>query len=366
MAERDLLVRARRIVVKVGSRLLRDSPAGRPAAIADELVSLRAGRELETVVVSSGAIALGMRVLGMGARPHEMPTLQAVAAVGQHALLQHWEHAFAAHRVIIGQVLLTHDDIRERRRFLNARHTLDALLTRGVVPIVNENDTVAVDEIKYGDNDMLAALVCNLISADALVMLTDVNGVYDANGDRIPTVRDIDSEAAPVASSSADGSPGSGGMASKVQAARVTTHSGIPTVIIPGAETGALGRTLAGEDIGTLFVPQGERITSRKHWIAYGPRPVGNVHVDAGARRALVEGARSLLPAGVTQVNGEFGIGDTVSVIDESGTEFARGLTSYSATEVRRIQGKRSADIEGTLGYKYVDEVICRDDLVIL
>jgi glutamate 5-kinase len=366
MADRTILTSARRLVIKVGSRLLKDSPAGRPAAIADEIVSLRQGRDLETVVVSSGAIALGVRALGIDERPRDMPTLQAVAAVGQRQLLQHWEHAFAAHRVLIGQVLLTHDDIGDRRRFLNARHALNALLEHGVVPVVNENDTVAVDEIKYGDNDLLAALVCNLISADVLIMLTDVNGVYDTNRERIPVVRDVDTEAAPVATGTDGDGIGSGGMASKVQAARMTARSGIPTVIVPGADPGALARALAGEDIGTLFVPSAERINSRKHWLAYGPRPVGAVQVDAGAKTALLDKARSLLPAGVTEVTGEFGIGDIVSVTDASGTEFARGLTSYSAAEVRRIRGRKSSDIEETLGYKYVDEVICRDDLVIL
>jgi glutamate 5-kinase len=234
------------------------------------------------------------------------------------------------------------------------------------VPVVNENDTVAVEEIKYGDNDQLAALVCNLVSADALVMLTDVDGLLDTAGVRVPIVRDIDTEAAPIAGGSTHGGPGSGGMATKVLAARMTVRSAIATVIVPGTAPSVLARTLGGEDVGTLFVPASGRLNSRKHWIAYGSKPAGQIHVDAGARAALVERNRSLLPAGVTSVTGEFGIGDLVGVVDAEGTEFARGLTSYPASDVRRIQGMRSSDIEATLGYKYIDEVIRRDDLVIL
>jgi glutamate 5-kinase len=360
---------AQRLVVKVGSRLISDSPAARPAAIADELAALRAARGVEAVVVSSGAITLGVRALGLAQRPTEMPMLQAVAAVGQRALLQHWEHAFAAHRILIGQVLLTHDDIGDRTRFLNARHALRALLGAGVVPIINENDTVAVEEIRYGDNDLLAALVCNLVSADALVVLTDVDGLHDAapsaGGKRIPVVRDVDTEAAPVAGGAVRGGVGSGGMASKVQAARMANRSGIPAVVAPGRDPRVLARVLAGEDVGTLFVP-GTRIPSRKHWIAYGGRPAGRIRVDAGARRALTELGRSLLPAGVTEVAGGFSIGDMVSILDDTGAEFARGLTSYGADELQRIKGKHSSDIAATLGYKYVDEVVHRDDLVIL
>ncbi len=344
---RRFLGAARRVVVKVGSQLLRESPAGRPATLADELAALRAERDLEVVVVSSGAISSGMSALSMTERPTDMPVLQAVAAVGQGALWHRWQHAFAAHGVLIGQVLLTHDDIRDRRRFLNARHALEAMIDMSVVPIVNENDTVAVEEIKYGDNDVLAALVCNLIGADALVILTDVDGLHDgdprAGGSRIPVVRDIDTEAA-----------------------RMCGRSGAAAAVVSGRDPGAVRRVLSGEDVGTLFAPRGDRLTSRKHWILYGPKPVGQIHVDEGARAAVVDKARSLLPAGVTQVTGEFGIGDTVSVVDSTGVEFARGLTSYSADEVRRIAGVRSSDIDKTLGYKYVDEVICRDDLVLL
>ncbi|HET7502098.1 MAG TPA: glutamate 5-kinase [Kofleriaceae bacterium] len=363
---RARLTAARRVVVKIGSRLLADSPAGRPAAIADQIAVLRRSG-IEVLVVSSGAIALGVRRLRLPGRPHDLPGLQAAAAVGQSRLMQHWEHAFAVHDVSIGQVLLTHDDLGDRRRFLSARLTLRALLDHGVVPIINENDTVATEEIKFGDNDQLAGLVVNLIGADALVMLTDVEGVRDASGVRIPIVHDIDREAAPVAGGSASG-VGSGGMASKVSSARIVTRTGVPAVVASGREPDVLPRVLAGADLGTLFVPGPDVLSARKHWIAYGARPAGRVVVDDGAAHALRDHGRSLLPAGVVAVEGEFDLGDTVSVVvaGTPGVELARGLAAYPAADLRKISGLQSAAIEATLGYKSIDEAIHRDDLVIL
>ena len=364
---RDQLAAARRVVVKIGSRLLADSPAGRPAAIADQVVELRR-RSVELVIVSSGAIALGVRRLRLPGRPPDLPGQQAAAAVGQSRLMQHWEHAFAVHDVAIGQVLLTHQDFGDRRRFLSARLTMRALLDHGVVPIINENDTVATEEIKFGDNDQLAALVCNLISADALVILTDVEGVRDANGVRMPIVHDIDREAAPVATGSTSG-VGSGGMASKVGSARIVTRTGIPAIVAPGREPDVLTRVLAGADLGTLFVPGPDVLSARKHWIAYGARPAGRLVIDDGAARALRDHGKSLLPAGITAVEGEFELGDTVSVVARGAgatVELARGLVAYPASDLRKISGLQSAAIEATLGYKSLDEAIHRDDLVIL
>jgi glutamate 5-kinase len=361
---REQLTAARRVVVKIGSRLLAESPASRPATIADQIAELRR-RGLEVLVVSSGAIALGMRRLGMTERPTDLPSLQAAAAVGQSRLMQHWEHAFAAHDLEIGQVLVTHDDLGDRRRFLSARHTLRALLDRGVVPIINENDTVATEEIKFGDNDQLAALICNLVSADLLVMLTDVEGVRDAAGVRMPIVHDIEREAAPVAGGSTSG-VGSGGMASKVGSARIVTRTGVAAVVAPGRDPDVLVRVLAGSDVGTLFVPGQGVLSSRKHWIAYGAKPAGKITVDDGAARALRESGRSLLPAGIVAVDGDFDLGDTVSILTRSGTELGRGLVAYTADDLRKIQGLQSAAIEARLGYKGIDEAIHRDDLVIL
>jgi glutamate 5-kinase len=368
VTERASLVNARRVVVKLGSRLLAESPASRPAAIADQVVELRR-RGVEVVIVSSGAIALGMRRLGLAARPHELPALQAAAAVGQSRLMQHWEHAFAPHDVLIGQVLLTHDDLGDRRRFLSARLTLRALLDQKVVPIINENDTVAVEEIKFGDNDQLAALVSSLVSADALIILTDVDGVWDEHGKRIPVVRDVEREAAPVAGKSRTDGVGSGGMASKVQSAKMVTRLGIPAVVAPGRDPRILCDVLAGADRGTVFLPgtaANARVSRRKHWIAYGPKPTGRIVVDDGARRALVEAGKSLLPRGITAVEGEFDAGETVSVIAADGTELARGLAAYDAAALRRIRGLHSSDFEATLGYRSLDEAIHRDDLVLL
>ncbi|HTE54184.1 MAG TPA: glutamate 5-kinase [Kofleriaceae bacterium] len=368
---REALVRARRIVIKVGSRLVSDSPVGRPAAIADEVAALRTPRgRVEVVVVSSGAIALGRRVLGMHERPRDLPTLQAAAAVGQTRLMQSWEQAFAVHGLHTAQVLLTHDDLSDRRRFLNARHALRALLDAGVVPIINENDTVAVDEIRYGDNDLLAALVCNLISADALIILTDVDGLHDAppadGGRRIPLVPDIDVDPSWKLSGADPRGLGSGGMASKVQAARSAARHGVATAVVAGARAHVLRDALAGADLGTLFVPSRERMSSRKHWIAYGARPHGRLVVDDGAHRAVAELGKSLLPAGIAEVEGAFDMGDIVSLATKQGLEFARGLAGYGAADLRRLKGLQSADIESTLGYKYLDEVIHRDDLVLL
>jgi glutamate 5-kinase len=362
---REALTHARRVVVKVGSRLLAEGPASRPAVIADQLVALRR-RGVEVIVVSSGAIALGVRRLGLSARPTELPILQAAAAAGQSRLMQLWEHAFGVHEIAIGQVLLTHDDLGDRRRFLSARLTLRALLDHGCVPIINENDTVATEEIKFGDNDQLAALVCNLASADLLVILTDVEGVRGADGVRMPIVVDIDREAAPVAGGSSGDGVGSGGMASKVSSARIVTRTGVPAVVAPGRQPEILTQILAGDDVGTLFVPGGEVLSSRKHWIAYGAKPAGRLTVDDGAARALRSAGKSLLPAGIVAVDGAFELGDTVSVLGPDGRELARGLAAYPADDLRKIQGLQSSAIEATLGYKSLDEAIHRDDLVML
>jgi glutamate 5-kinase len=367
--ERCALSRARRVVVKVGSRLIAESPMGRPAAIADEVAELRL-RPLEIVVVSSGAIALGRRILGMERRPHSLPVAQAAAAVGQTRLMNAWQEAFAVHQIACAQVLLTHDDLGDRRRFLSARHALRAMLDTGVVPVINENDTVAVEEIRYGDNDLLAALVCNLITADALIILTDVDGLHDAppaeGGQRIPLVRDIDLDPAWKLSAADPAGVGSGGMSSKVQAARSAARHGVSTAVVPGRRPGVLSDTLAGADLGTLFLPSAARMSSRKHWIAYGARPAGRVIVDDGAHRAVATMGKSLLPAGIVEVEGSFDLGDIVSLTTRQGTEFARGLAGYGASDLRRLRGLQSGDIEATLGFKYLDEVVHRDDLVLL
>ena len=363
MTERAALAQVKRVVVKCGSRLIAEALASRPATIADQVAELKK-RGIEVVIVSSGAIALGIGRLKRAARPTELPGLQAAAAVGQSRLMQHWEHAFGAHGLEIGQVLLTHDDMADRRRFLSARLTLRALLDHGCVPIINENDTVATEEIKFGDNDQLAALVCNLVSADALIILTDVEGVRDAAGVRIPIVRDIEREAAPVAGGSTSG-VGSGGMASKVGSARTVTRTGVPAIIAPGRETDVLVRVLSGADVGTLFVPPKRELSARKHWIAYGSKPSGAITVDAGAAKAVTQNQKSLLPAGITGVSGDFDVGDTIAIVHAE-KEIARGLVAYSAGDLKKIVGLKSSAIAGVLGVKSAEEVVHRDDLVVL
>jgi glutamate 5-kinase len=378
---RAALKEARRVVVKIGSRLIADDPPAMTRLLADEVFALRQ-KGLEVIVVSSGAIALGMLRLGWAQRPQELPRLQAAAAVGQGQLMKLYDQALSAHGLTCAQVLLTHDDVRHRGRYLAARHALLAMLQAGAVPIINENDTVSADEIKFGDNDRLAALTTSLVEADLLVILTDVNGLYDgdprdpAAGARLlPLVRDIDREAVPVAGG-AGSAVGTGGMASKVQAARIAGRFGVPTVVT----SGRLPRPLCAaiiptpepgprDDRGTLFLPSQTRLQSRKHWIAYALKPTGSLVVDQGARRALCQDGKSLLPSGIRQVFGDFGAGDPVSVCEETDKtprEFARGLCGYEAAAVRAIAGKRSSEIEAILGYKEMDEVIHRDDLVLL
>jgi glutamate 5-kinase len=366
--QRSELRSVERVVIKIGSRLLAEDIEGRVTSLAAEAKLLR-DRGVDVVIVTSGAIALGWRRLGYPEKPRTIPALQAAAAVGQGHLIHAWQRALAAHGLAAGQLLLTHDDVRNRRRYLNARLAFAELLRVGAIPVVNENDTVSVDEIKFGDNDRLAALCTSLVEADALVILTDVDGLYDgdpAAGARlIPEVRDIDKEAVAVAGGSVGGF-GTGGMASKVQAARIAGRFGVVTVVAGGRRERPVSSILDGEASGTVFWPSVSRLQSRKHWIAYALKPAGTLVVDSGARRALVDGKKSLLPSGVRRVDGKFGAGDPVRVVDEEGAEFARGLCAFDADEVERIAGRRSSEIPALLGYAAVEEVIHRDDLVLL
>lgn len=371
---RRALPKVKRLVVKVGSGLISAPGRGllpdRIGALADELAALtKDGREV--VVVSSGAIASGMARLGLTRRPRSIPEKQAAAAVGQSALMWHYEQAFARHGIRVAQVLVTQEDISARPRYLNARNTLQVLLRFRVVPVVNENDTVAVEEIKVGDNDNLAALVAHLVDADLLVILTDVDGLYtgdprvDPEARRLETVEAVTEEIERLVWD-ADGQVSVGGMSTKLEAARKATSSGIPMVIASGRVPGTLRRVLRGEPLGTYFVPRGDRLAGRKRWIAFAVPPQGRLTVDAGARSALVERGKSLLPSGVVEVEGEFHAGEVVSLSAADGKEFARGLTNYDAAELRKIQGAKTKDLEGRLGYKRFDEVIHRDNLVLL
>ncbi|HET7874412.1 MAG TPA: glutamate 5-kinase, partial [Methylomirabilota bacterium] len=325
----------------------------------------------EVVLVSSGAIATGTARLGLETRPRSIPEKQAAAAVGQSALMWHYEHAFKRHGLHVGQVLLTGQDIGDRGRYLNARNTLLTLLDFGVLPIVNENDTVAVDEIKVGDNDNLAAVVAHLIDADLLVLLTDVDGLYTADPRRDPGARRVETVEAITEEIQgmvfdARSRVSVGGMATKLQAAQKANASGIPMVIASGREPGTLQRVLRGEPVGTYFQPRDDRLAARKRWIAFAVTPQGRLVVDAGARKALTERGKSLLPSGVAKVEGDFPAGAVVTLAEPDGADFARGLVNYEAGELRKIQGLKTRDIEKTLGYRGFDEVIHRDNLVVL
>ena len=359
------LSNARRLVVKIGSAVL--APEGRldPAnvvRIANELASLRRdGREV--VVVSSGAVASGFRALGLERMPVTIREKQAAAALGQQRLMRAWGDALATDSIEVAQVLLTADDMDDRARFLNARHTLDALLGAGAVPIVNENDSVAFDEIRLGDNDRLSALVAHLVDADLLVVLSVVDGVRSdgGTGDVIPYFADPTHALEHVSGSKS--ATGVGGMATKIAAAQAAGASGVPTIIAPGSEPDVLTRLLKGEAIGTYLAPGAQSAASRKRWIGYSTRPRGSLVLDDGAVRALRERGASLLPGGITMVDGSFESGAPVDLKSADGNAFARGLVSYSSSEIDRIKGAKSSEIESTLGYAYSLEVIHRDDL---
>ena len=373
VSEASCIRDARRLVVKVGSALVTNEGRGLdPVAISvwgAQLAQLRAlGKEV--VMVSSGAIAEGIKRLGWTRRPSEIHELQAAAAVGQMGLAQVYESCFRAHGLQTAQVLLTHEDLADRRRYLNARSTLMTLLRLGVVPIINENDTVVTDEIKVGDNDTLGALVANLIDADALVILTDQQGLYTADPRRDPAATLLPRVIAgdPVLEGMAGGagsSIGRGGMITKVLAAKRAAHGGASTVVCSGREADVLLRLAAGESVGTEFVAQTPRLAARKQWLADHLQLAGKLMLDAGAVKALKEG-RSLLPVGVSGIEGEFERGAVIACVSPEGHELARGLTNYASSETRRIAGKPSGDIEAILGYIDEPELIHRDNLILL
>ncbi len=362
-------------MVKVGTGTLFDKRGrfdeSNCRRLAAELAQIARSRRL--VLVSSAAIAFGLARLGLARRPGkpwDIPTKQACAAAGQPELMDAWAKAFEPEGLPVAQVLLTADDLASRKRFLNARRTFARLLEMNVVPIVNENDTVAVDEIKVGDNDSLAALVAGCVEAQLVVMLTDVAGLYDrdpreAGAKLIQDVPKVTAEVERIAGGA--GSERSvGGMQTKVRAARRLAAQGIGTALLSGRQPAALAELLRGENVGTYFRPGPERLSARKGWLAAATQGKGAILVDAGARRALVEQGRSLLPSGVKGVSGHFREGDPVDITVEKGRAFARGLAGYSADEVRRIAGLKTSEIERTLGYKYLDEIVHRNDMVLL
>jgi glutamate 5-kinase len=372
--ERSAAARARRIVVKVGSSVLTRDGSLRPrvfAEIARQVAALRAERR-ELVLVSSGAIAIGSRRLGWSGPGRSIPEKQAAAAVGQIGLMDLYRRRFARHALEVAQILVTRAGLDDRERFLNARHTLLKLLELGVVPVVNENDTVATEEIRFGDNDNLSATVVNLVSADLLVILSDVDGLHveapQRGSRRKPPVIGVVETLTPEIEAAARGSQsafGRGGMTTKLEAAQAAARCGAATVLCNGSRRDVLLRVAAGEPVGTLFLP-GARLASRKPWLAFTTHTRGWLVLDPGAVRARVEGGKSLLAAGIAEVRGSFGPGDPVACVDAAGTELARGLVAYSADEIRRIARLPARRIPEVLGFSNGDEVIHRDHLVLL
>lgn len=370
---RTALNHVRRCVVKIGSALITNNGQGLDLdAIAGWVAQMAAlrGRGVEIVLVTSGAVAAGMQRLGRGTRPRALHELQAMAAVGQMGLVQVYESAFQRHGLHTAQVLLTHDDLSNRKRYLNARSTLRTLLDLGVIPVVNENDTVATEEIRFSDNDTLAALVTNLIEADLLLILTDQAGLHerDPRVDRGAKLisSGVVGDTALAHMAGGSGVIGRGGMHTKVSAAEKAARSGAATVIASGSSADVITRVIDGDDVGThLRAPQG-RIAARKQWLAGQVQVRGRLQLDAGAVKAIRDSGKSLLPVGVKAVDGAFTRGEVVACIDPQGREVARGLINYSAAEARRIAGQTSDKIEGILGYVDEPELIHRDNMVML
>jgi glutamate 5-kinase len=364
----------KRLVIKIGSNILSDKKEGidtiRISSIARDIHALHE-KGYEVVVVSSGAIAAGMRKLGLKEKPKDIKLKQAAAAVGQSRLMWAYERSFSEYDMKAAQVLLTRDDLSDRKRYINAKNTLLTLLTYKIIPVINENDTVAMDEIKFGDNDYLASLVAGLVEAEQLVILSDVDGLYtedprqSAKAKLIECVEEITPELERKAGG-AGSTVGTGGMYSKLLAAKRAMSYGIAVHIVSGRKDGLLLSLVEGKQIGTIFKPKEERLSSRKGWIAYGSRSKGTMVIDDGAAKALIEGGKSLLPSGIISVEGLFDIGAAVTCVDVRGHRVAKGLTNYSSSETERIKGKKTTEIEKILGYKYSDEVIHRDNLVVV
>lgn len=364
----------KRIVVKVGSSTLTHQNGGLNISSIECIVRQIAdlhNKGIEVILVTSGAIGAGIGRLGLKTRPKTIPEKQAAAAVGQGILMHMYEKLFAEYGQVVAQILLTREDISHRVRFLNARNAFSALLEKKVIPIINENDAVVVDEIKFGDNDTLSALVASLVEADLLILLSDIDGLYSSDP-RINTDAKLLSwveKITPEIESAAGGagtSLGTGGMATKIKAAKIAVSAGTSMVIANGAHPGVIGDIINGKEIGTWFKPKEKPLHARQRWIAYGMSIKGRIFIDEGAVKAIVENQKSLLPSGITRISGRFNEGHVVLIIDSSGREIARGMVNYSSDEIEKIKGLKSSEIENILGYKNYDEVIHRDNMVLV
>jgi glutamate 5-kinase len=367
-----LLAHVKRVVIKIGSGVISNGDGidlDRIASLCADVDQLRK-RGYEVVLVSSGAIAAGKADLGITGRPQTIPLKQAAAAIGQSRLMRAYKDALRSHGLKAAQVLLTRDDLANRRRYLNARNTLMTLLEYGVVPIINENDTVVVDEIRFGDNDNLSAMVTNLVEAQLLAVLSDVDGLYDCDprsnpqAQLVSEVERITPEIEAMAGEEIS-DLGTGGMATKIKAAKRATLYGAGMAIINGLEAHNLLHLFDGHELGTYFLPSRDPMAARKHWIAFTKKPRGKFLLDDGARKAILDGGKSLLPSGIKQIEGGFERGDAVRLCSMEGVEFAKGVTNYNASELSRIMGRKTCEIEALLGYKYGDEIVHRDNLVL-
>ena len=363
----------KRLVIKIGSNILASAEQGlntrRLRTITKDISGIM-DSGYEVVLVSSGAVAAGLKKLGLKKKPHDIKLKQAAAAIGQSSLMWAYEHNFSEFKKKAAKVLLTKEDIATRIRYINAKNTLLTLISYGVIPLVNENDTIAVDEIKFGDNDMLAALAAGLVEADMLVIMSDVDGLYTKNPTRkgaeiIRSVKKITSDIEKLAGGQVS-AVSTGRMYSKLLAAKQANDHGIPVVIINGRKAGLLAKLMDGKKVGTYFEPKEQRISSKKGWIAYGVRAKGAIYLDDGAVNALIKMGRSLLPSGIAKVEGNFEVGDYIRCLDKGGKKIAKGLTNYSSKDLEKIKGKKTSEIEKILGYKYSDEVIHRDNLVVV
>src|SRR4030065_1564829 len=364
----------KRLVIKIGSSILASAEQGlntkRLHAITKDISDI-ADRGYEAVIVSSGAIAAGLKKLRLKEKPKDIKLKQAAAAIGQSSLMWAYEQRISNFNKKVAQVLLTRDDITNRLRYINAKNTLFTLLSYGIIPVINENDPVAVDEIKFGDNDVLAALVAGLVEADILIILSDVEGLYTKDpkhkdAELIGSADEITPDDIEKIAGGRGSTVGTGGMYSKVLAAKQATNHGIPVVIMSGKKSGLLANLLNGEKIGTYFKPNKERLSSKKGWIAYGLKSKGAVYLDDGAVKALTTQGKSLLPSGIIKIEGHFDIGDAVSCMSKEGKKIAKGLTNYSSQDIEQIKGRKTSEIEKVLGYKYSDEVIHRDNLTVV
>lgn len=371
----SLLKAAKRIVVKVGSGVLtgegyRDVDEAVVAEIARQVAAIKKEGRL-VALVSSGSVVLGAKILKLRRHGLTIPEKQASAAIGQSGLTSLWARHLEAEGLKVGQILLTHDDLSNRRRFLNARNTINTLLDFDVIPVINENDTVAVHELKFGDNDTLSARVTNLLEAELLVILSDVDGLYsadpriDKNGVKLDYVEEVDEKILEIAKDSSSAT-GLGGMASKVRAAEEAAKFGAATIVLSGAEKGGLESAIKGEPIGTFFFPHEDRMKSKKHWIVFHLKSQGRVMVDEGAQKALTEGGKSLLASGIAKVEGSFESGAAIYLVGKDGSEFAKGLIKYHSHELEKIKGQKSDKIDKILGYKPSNEVMHRDDMVLI